>query len=120
MQFMIVRRMLSQVVVALPGGQPGALPASRRGPRRCRPFEWQRDEHIQHGWAGTSARRPTPPRYRPVLKPRPQPVKEARSEALMSMVEARIYRQHAATSREIAFIDPGVADLGDLLRGLRR
>src|SRR5690348_16680678 len=37
----------------------------------------------------------------------------------MSMVEARIYRQHAATSREIAFIDPGVADLGDLLRGLR-
>jgi hypothetical protein len=37
----------------------------------------------------------------------------------MSMVDTRLYPQHAAASREIAFIDPGVADLGDLLRGLR-
>src|SRR5436190_12758548 len=37
----------------------------------------------------------------------------------MSIVNARTTAQRAIALREIAFVDPGIADLGDLLRGLR-
>src|SRR5438552_438043 len=73
-------------------------------------------EHIP---AGRGLRVPAPPLHTAFKSPPRNPSNSTFGDFLMSIANARTTAQRAAAPREIAFVDPGIADLGDLLRGLR-